>query len=461
VLFRDRVDAGRRLGERLRELEPWGDVVVVGLPRGGVPVAAEVARALSAPLDVILVRKLGLPYQPEVAMGAIGEGGVRVLDDRLVRLAGVRLAEVHAVEAREEEELQRRAWQFRRMHPRVSVEGRTVIVVDDGVATGSTARAACQVARAQGARRVVLAVPVASPDWRARIGADADEFVVLATPSPFRAVGEWYDDFSQTTDREVLRCLERSAEPTPAPGSAAWDRGDRGSDCADDPLVRAEEVAIPVDGVRLAGRLAVPEHAEGVVVFVHGSGSGRHSPRSQLVAGILRRSGLATVVFDLLTPDEAVQRDHVFDLELLGGRLLSASQWLEAHPDLGDLPVGWYGPGTGAAAALWAAADRDCTVRAVVSRGGRPDLVGPRLGLVHAPTLLIVGSRDDRVLELNRRALAQMRCRRHLAVVPGAGHLFQEPGAFPAAAAMAKAWFVEHLVEPADRPVSIAPAVSS
>jgi putative phosphoribosyl transferase len=212
MLFHDRVDAGRRLGERLRpRFGGRDDVVVVGLPRGGVPVAAEVAEALTAPLDVILVRKLGLPFRPEVAMGAIGEGGCRVLDEDAVASLRVSMAEVEEVEERELSELQRRAWRYRRMHRRLPLAGRTVVVVDDGLATGATAKAACRVARADGARRVVLAVPVASPDWEDRIGDDADELVALVTPRRFRAVGEWYADFSPTTDEEVLRCLDRAA----------------------------------------------------------------------------------------------------------------------------------------------------------------------------------------------------------------------------------------------------------
>ncbi len=188
-------------------------MVVLGLPRGGVPVALEVARALDAPLDVIVVRKLGVPIQPELAMGAIGEGGARVINDDIVRLAHVSSAEVAEVESRERIELDRRASRFRGYRPRRPLSGRTAIIVDDGIATGSTARAACQVARAQGATWIVLAVPVAPPDWADRLRTDADELVCVDTPRSFRAVGEFYADFSPTTDDEVVECLEAHSQP--------------------------------------------------------------------------------------------------------------------------------------------------------------------------------------------------------------------------------------------------------
>lgn len=218
TLFENRAEAGRRLAAQLRHLR-GEDPVVSGLPRGGVPVAYEVAEALRVPLDVIVVRKLGVPSQPELGMGAIGEDGVRIVDFDVLRMVQVSASELAAVEARERNELERRARRFRGGLARVRLERRTVIIVDDGVATGSTARAACQVAREQGAARVVLAVPVAPPGWSARLGSDADELVCVATPEPFYAIGRFYADFSQTSDQEVLACIRRATRLSTGPGS--------------------------------------------------------------------------------------------------------------------------------------------------------------------------------------------------------------------------------------------------
>lgn len=208
--FRDRQDAGRKLSARLEHLRD-AKPIVVGLPRGGVPVAAEVANALDAPLDVIVVRKLGVPYQPELGFGAIGEGGVEVLNEEVLRAAGLGDDDIARVEAKEREEVARRARRFRGDRPPVPLAGRTVIVVDDGLATGGTARAALEVAREHGASRVVLAVPVA-PVGTVRAMQDvADEVVCLETPSAFFAIGQWYDDFTQTSDDEVVDLLANGA----------------------------------------------------------------------------------------------------------------------------------------------------------------------------------------------------------------------------------------------------------
>jgi putative phosphoribosyl transferase len=211
MIFTDRSDAGRRLAARLEHLRGQ-DVVVLGLPRGGVAVAFEVARELGAPLDVILVRKLGVPSQLELAMGAIGEGGVRVLNRNVIRRARVGDAELASVQQRERVELLRQVARFRGDRPPIPLAGRTAVVVDDGIATGSTARAACEVVLAQGARRVVLAVPVAPPGWERRFQAIADELVCLARPYPFDAVGCSYQNFRPTRDDEVVRCLDRARE---------------------------------------------------------------------------------------------------------------------------------------------------------------------------------------------------------------------------------------------------------
>ncbi len=208
--FRDRLDAGRHLAGTLRRAglhEP--PPVVLGLPRGGVPVAFEVAEGLGAPLDVLVVRKLGVPFQHELAMGAIGEGGVRVENDDVLRSTGLGGGDLDEAEQRERPELERRALSYRDGRPRLALTGRCAIIVDDGVATGSTARAACQVARALGAARIVVAIPVASRLAVSELERDCDRLVCLEAPEPFFAVGEWYRDFSQTSDDQVIELLRR------------------------------------------------------------------------------------------------------------------------------------------------------------------------------------------------------------------------------------------------------------
>jgi putative phosphoribosyl transferase len=205
--FANRADAGRQLAPALRHLR-HESVVVAGLPRGGVPVAYEVAVSLGAPLDVIVVRKLGDPSQPEYAVGAIGEDGVRIVDDEVVRSGRVSAEDLAVVEARERRELERRVDRFRGGRDHEPLERRTVVIVDDGVATGSTARAACQVARRLGAARIVLAVPVAPADWADRFTDVADELIRVVDLEPCHAIGQRYRDFTQTTDDEVATLLE-------------------------------------------------------------------------------------------------------------------------------------------------------------------------------------------------------------------------------------------------------------
>ncbi|HEY7411240.1 MAG TPA: phosphoribosyltransferase [Vicinamibacteria bacterium] len=213
MLFQDRAHAGRALAARLEAYAGRPGVVVLALPRGGVPVAFEVASALRAPLDVFLVRKLGAPGHEELAMGALATGGVRVLNDEVVRGLGIPEHVIEEVARREGEELRRRETAYRGGRPPADLAGKTVVIVDDGLATGSTMKAAVRALRAQGPARVVVAVPVAAASTCAEMRNEADDVVCGATPSPFHAVGQWYGDFTQTTDDEVNALLARAERP--------------------------------------------------------------------------------------------------------------------------------------------------------------------------------------------------------------------------------------------------------
>lgn len=441
-LFRDRVDGGRQLAAHLisyRDVSP----LVLGLPRGGVPVAYEVAKELGAPLDVCVVRKIGAPIQPELGIGAVAEDGAVYVDRNAKAMVGVsdeELAELVALKKREVEERVRR---FRRGAPPLDVRGKTVIVVDDGIATGGTARAALQTLRARGAGRIVLAVPVAASESIEELASVADEIVCPYPEEVFFAVGLWYDDFTATTDDDVVALLERARAELERHEPQQRRRSER-------VRVRIDrDVEIPIGEETLQGRLTIPPGARGLVLFAHGSGSSRHSPRNKYVASELQQEGLATLLLDLLTEEEErvdARTAHLrFDIELLGSRLVAATDWARTQNETSRLSIGYFGASTGAAAALVAAAERPEVVHAVVSRGGRPDLAEPVLDRVKAPTLLLVGGADPEVLQLNRESLYFLSCEKLLEVVPGATHLFEEPGTLEHVALAAARWFVRHL----------------
>jgi putative phosphoribosyl transferase len=430
--FPSREEAGRRLAAELvkRGLDA---PLVFALPRGGVPVAAEIAEALGAPLDLILVRKIGAPRHPEVALAAVVEGDPpeRVVNEEVMRRSGADQAYLDRETAREVAEMQRRRDRYLGDRRRADAKGRTAVVVDDGLATGATMKAALIALRRWGAARVIVAVPVAPASELPALRELADEVVCLVADPQFRGVGGAYSDFHQLTDEETIGHLRR-----------AWTVAETAEA---GPTLR-RTVAIPPHG--LQADLVVPPDPRGVILFAHGSGSSRLSPRNRAVAGQLNDLGFATVLMDLLTDREAADRRNVFDIPLLAERLLEADLWIASEPELADLPLGLFGASTGAGAALLAAAELGSRISAVVSRGGRPDLAGPRLSEVTEPTLLIVGGDDRQVLDLNRRALAELRCEKLLRLVPGAGHLFERPGELEAVTEMAGAWFQHYLERP-------------
>ncbi|MDF3299117.1 phosphoribosyltransferase family protein [Streptomyces tropicalis] len=431
--FENRADAGRRLARRLEYLRGTR-AVVLGVPRGGVPVAFELARCLDLPLDVIAVRKLRVPWQPELGFGAVGEHGVLTVDEDVLRESGLSDAERESVEQAERAELERRTVRCRAGLDPVPLDGATAVVVDDGLATGATVEAACRVARARGAGHVVLAVPVGPERALPRLDAVADEIVCLQALRHVGSLAAWYREFPRVTDEQVgtlLADADRSADADRRPSVESGPEPER-------------EVEIPAgESVRLAARLTLPAAARAVVVLARGTGGGRQDPGDEHLAAELRRSGFGTLVLDLLTEDEAGNRHNAFDILLLARRLRAAADWLRSET---ALPVGYLGTGTGAAAALEAAAADD-GVRAVVCRAGRPDLARPAaLARVRAATLFVVGGLDIRLLSLNRLAAEWMRCDHRLTVVPGATHHFAEPGALAAVAELARDWFAGHLV---------------
>ncbi len=442
--FLDREEAGRQLAQLLGGYR-HEDVVVLGLPRGGIPVANQVATALSAPLDVWVVRKVGAPGHAEFGIGAVAEGGIVYLNPETLRDLGLSASDFRAVVQEKSEEVAHRVRLFRGGRSGPSLQGRTVILVDDGIATGGTIRAAIQSLRVAGPRRIVLAVPVAATQSLDELSPLVDEVVCLHSTPELYAIGAWYDDFEQVPDREVIRLLEgsRLRQPTAETEEAAA-------------AFTPRELSIPIEEAQLEGILTGPSSPRGLVLFAHGSGSSRLSPRNSQVAAMLHHFGLATLLFDLLTRDEELYDQETaelrFDIQLLAGRLVAVTDWASSAPVTRDLPVGYFGSSTGAAAALVAAARRPGEVRAVVCRGGRPELAWDSLPEVHAPTLLIVGGEDQAVLELNQRAYRHLQAPKQLVVVPGATHLFEEPGALDQVSRLAGQWFREQLIHQTEEP---------
>lgn len=436
-LFRDRRVAGEKLAARLRSYQRLSPVVL-GLPRGGVPVAYEVALELDAPLDVCVVRKIGAPFQPELGIGAISEGGVSYVDREAMSLVGMTDAELDRIIESERATIEQRVRLFRAGAELIDVEDRAVIVVDDGVATGGTARAAIQTLTVRRAGRIIFAAPVGAAETLDELAAIADDLVCLHPEEEFFAVGQWYEDFRATTDDEVVDLLARAKarERLPAP----------------EERMRSERVRVPMTrsvqistGERsLYGRLTLVPDAYGLVIFAHGKGSGRHSPRNQYVASELQAAGMATLLVDLISPEEdmvgAFTSHSRGDVGLLASRLVAAIDWTKTHPETQRLKIGLFGGGEGAAAALLAAAERP-DVRAVVSRAGMPDMAGAALERVAAATLLLVGGANQETLERNRLAFDRLHGDRRLEVIPNTSQPFEEEPALEIVARSAVAWF--------------------
>jgi putative phosphoribosyl transferase len=439
-MFENRQEAGRLLAHRLNQYKSAPQTIVLGLARGGVVVAAEVALALSLPLNVVVPRKIGAPGNPELALGSIMEDGSGIFNTSIIHMLGVSRSYLDREIEREKARAHQRLTLYRQYAPLPNLEDQTIILVDDGVATGSTMLASIQAMRQAEVKQVVVAVPVASTDALALLEKEADEVVCLFSREDFVGVGMYYRRFDQTEDEEVVHLLKHAHETQAKkknPPSTHFQV--------------QNEVHIPLGrGVTLVGELVVPSEAKGIVLFAHGSGSSRFSPRNQFVAKALQNHHLGTLLVDLLTSEEdrvdQFTREFRFNIDLLAERLIGVTDWLLKQDTGRTLSIGYFGASTGAAAALIAAADKFDQIAAVVSRGGRPDLAELTLSEVKAPTLLIVGGEDTIVIELNEQAYAKLTCQKKLEIVPGATHLFEEPGTLEQVAHLAAQWFVTYLI---------------
>jgi putative phosphoribosyl transferase len=413
--FEDREEGARRLLSQLEDLKGQNPLVL-GVPRGAIPMAGIIADGLGGELDMILVKKVGHPRQPEFAVGAVTEDGEIILDLGAREGQGITQEEIGDAALRQVEVLRKRRAEIAHGRRPVDPKDRVVVIVDDGIATGATMSAAVQSVKAKGARRIIVAAPVASRRAVTVLELAGAEVRAVAIPKNFGAVGYYYRSFAQVSDAEV--------------GA----------------FFKVKPAAVEVGALKLKGVLALPEGASGLVLFAHGSGSGRLSPRNQFVAEMLNKQGIATLLVDLLTEEEALDRANIFDIDLLADRLIEITHWIGERESLRSLTLGYFGASTGAGAALAAAAELGGVgrVAAVVSRGGRPDLAGQRLEEVQAPALLIVGGDDEPVIELNQRAYQRLRCERKIEIVAGATHLFEEPGTLEIAAELATAWFQTH-----------------
>ena len=443
--FLDRHAAGLALAHALAGLANRHDVVVLGLARGGVAVAAPIAHVLAAPMDTFVCRKLGVPGIEEVAFGALAEGGRRPVLDAVHDFIGLPPAVVATIITRERSELERRVRCYRDGQALIDLTGRTVIVVDDGLASGATLRAAAAAIRRFKPARLIAAVPVASAHGARDVATTVDEVIALITPDRLGTVSDWYQAFEPVDDSSVRTLLGRSH-------AAA-------SNCAEPARLDVEQVVVipsgesgPVTAITGdVGCVAEPGTPRGLVIFAHGGGSSRGSYRNRYLAARLRHAGWATLRVDLLGAcehdadgDGAVR----FDIERITRRLLATTEWCLDQRLAGSDRIVLFGASTGAAAALGVAAALGPRVAGVVSRAGRIDLAGDHLGKVRSPTLLIVGGADHDTLRLNREHRRRVRGSVRMRVVKGAGHTFEQPGALGSVGDLVSDWLArQHQIE--------------
>jgi predicted phosphoribosyltransferase/dienelactone hydrolase len=423
MIYRDRKDAGEKLAATLKE-RGFENPVVLGIPRGGVPLAAEVARTLPGELGVVVARKLGAPWNPELAIGATTAIGVTYVNSAVAAEVGADDAYIEAETQRQVQEAQRREELFDSSR-RPKVEGRTVIVVDDGIATGATAIAAVRSLKAEGAKRVILAIPVGPPQTVRQLRDEADEVVCLDEEPGFWAVGQFYVDFNPVSDEEVRQTL------------------DTFSAVAADPARRVE---IRRDGVRLVGVLTTPSSEGGsfpIVIFVHGLGSGKNSPRNLAIAERLVDAGIATLLFDLSGHGES-SADTREGMEAYVADIEAAFAWASRQEEVDKELIGIAGSSLGATVAIEALSQGRVTPRTMVLRA--PPIEPEELRRVRVPSLVLIGSRDPLRADVHWGVAGSPQLT--VSIVEGASHLFEEPGTLEEALNRTVDWFTSKFFAP-------------
>lgn len=406
--FDNRIEAARLLVTLLKDLKHQRPLILA-IPRGAVPMAKIIWEELGGDLDLALVRKIPHPYQPEYAIGSVSESGDIIMD----RSDGLTPEEMEEAAWQEIRHLQSRRHLYLGHNKPISAHDRTVIVVDDGIATGSTMAAAVRSLKAQGASRIIVAAPVASASAVRRLEAEGAEVRVYLVPEYFGAVSYFYNNFDQISDSEVGEFFR----------------------------VRSVHVEIPTEHQKYRAILGIPVAPRGVVLFAQASDRAHLSPRNQFLAETLNRQGLATVLVDLFTEEEALDPAYSRDIKTLSERLLHWTAWIDERVEFRHLPLGYLGTGVGAAAAVRALTLAGERVSAFVSRGGRLDLAEDFLTQVQVPALLLVGSEDHPIIELNQQALRKMNGEKRLEIIQGASHLFEEPGTLDQVAFLTANWF--------------------
>jgi len=468
MVFKNREQAGKKLSSALKDLN-LDHPLVIAFSNGGIPVAVQVAHALSAELDYLAVKKIRVPENPEYVIGALTEGGVSFIHESALKRVGLSGSELQELLKQKQASLQRQIDFFRSEIPMISPFNRNIILVDDGLASGSSARVSLRYLKSHHPKSLTLAIPVCPRKITESLKAECDEFICLYSQEDLAPFSQFYQDYFKVSDSHALRILHGSqkkheshsknssiyaSSPTskshqmkldlPHPvlplTSALWSPSISQSSQPSIQEIEIYDSSCSKTPIQLKGILQIPSHCKGIVIFAHGSGSSHLSPRSQIVAQIFHQTGLGTLLFDLLTPDESNSKKNIFNIPQLGARLLLALREIKKRSEIRNLPIGLFGASTGAAAALWSAAHSPHLISSIVSRGGRPDLVLSILPQVSAPVLLIVGSNDTPVIEMNSKASAQLKNGK-LILIPGATHLFEEPGALELVAESASQWF--------------------